>query len=57
MSLAVGQTLPLIMAMTEERLLTLGAHKMLSRKTTVRRKAEKENKRTDNSYSVKGSTK
>lgn len=29
MSLAVSQPLPLIMPMTEERLLTLGTHKML----------------------------
>ncbi len=29
MSLTVSQPLPLIMAMTEERLLTLGTHKML----------------------------
>lgn len=32
MGFAVRQPLPLIMAMAEERLLTLGAHKMLKKK-------------------------
>lgn len=32
MGFTVGQPLPLIMAMAQERLLTLGAHKMLKKK-------------------------